>query len=316
MAELTANFDLGTNGQEITTSDPGDASPWDVVNKNDSISYDESPAIGVNSAHFLTTGGGGTAHLRWESSFGTQTEYYGRVCVYREAFPAIAYLAANVYQRTGGTGTSWQWGITSTGKIEVYNQAAGLIATSTATIPLDAWWRVEYYANHSTDTLEVRYYTDAMSETLTETVCSGGSKSIAADAESFDIGIQALTESTWMDAVVTKATDWPGPPLALAGPRRFAGPLRLGTSPTTLLTSTGRSLIEMIHLSNPSGSPVDFTLSIGDDAAGTRIYDGYSIPADTERKLRQLFVLENGETVQAFAGTDAVLDISVDGRVL
>jgi hypothetical protein len=103
---------------------------------------------------------------------------------------------------------------------------------------------------------------------------------------------------------------------SLTGPTRFAGPVKLGTSAATLFTSSGRSLIEEVHVQNPSGSPVDLTVSIGADAAGTRIFDGLSIAADSEKKFRFVLPLENGEIMQAFAGTNNVLDITVDGQRL
>lgn len=101
-----------------------------------------------------------------------------------------------------------------------------------------------------------------------------------------------------------------------AGPKRFAGPLKLTNTAATLFTSSGRSLIEEIHVQNPSASPVDLTLSVGTDAAGTRIMDGLAIAADSEKKFRFVLPLENGEIMQGFASTTAVLDITIDGRVL
>ena len=47
---LTANFNLGVDGVEIQTTDPGDVSPWDVIRRNDSITYDSTHALGALSA--------------------------------------------------------------------------------------------------------------------------------------------------------------------------------------------------------------------------------------------------------------------------
>ena len=104
----------------------------------------------------------------------------------------------------------------------------------------------------------------------------------------------------------------PGTP----GPARFAGPTVLGTGAATLFTSSGDSLVEMVHVSNPTGSPVDLTMSLGADAAGTRFIDGLAIPADSERKFRFYLPLADSEIVQAFAGTGSALVVTVDGQQL
>src|SRR5512144_380492 len=97
---------------------------------------------------------------------------------------------------------------------------------------------------------------------------------------------------------------------------RLAGSLTLGTSAATLFTSCGRSIIQEIHVSNPSGAPVDLTVSVGADAAAGRLFDGLAIMADSERSFRFMLPLENGEVMEAFAGTDAVLNITVDAHTV
>jgi len=210
MAVLTADFELGTNGAEIATSDPGNASAWDALNKNASITYDTTHALGTQSAHFHTTGAEGTAHLQWTTSFGTQTEYYGRCCMYRTANPA-ATVEHGRHIRTGGTGTSWTLFITSAGKIRLLDQAGGTLATSTASIPLNSWFRLEWHINNSTGFIEVLFYDDATSTSLTETVMSASGQSIGADTTTSDFGIQGLNEDVWMDGLVDNAASYPGP---------------------------------------------------------------------------------------------------------
>jgi hypothetical protein len=64
-------------------------------------------------------------------------------------------------------------------------------------------------------------------------------------------------------------------------PKRIVGPALVATGPTTVYTvpALTKAVIRHIHVSNPSGSPVTLTLSIGADAAGTRLMSTYSIPA-------------------------------------
>lgn len=100
-------------------------------------------------------------------------------------------------------------------------------------------------------------------------------------------------------------------------PTRLAGPALLTNAAATKYTApAGGALLRAIHLSNPTGSPVDFTLSIGADAAGTRLYDGYPIGVDQAVTLWCYHALTNGEIIQAFAGTNNVMTLTLDGDVI
>jgi len=102
-------------------------------------------------------------------------------------------------------------------------------------------------------------------------------------------------------------------------PVRSYGPAQIATGPTTVITvPAGEKLhLKNLHLSNPSASPVTFTLSIGADAAGTRLWSSYSIPAagagvtDSVRRIPMNEVMEAGEILTLSAGTNNVLVITI-----
>jgi hypothetical protein len=96
---------------------------------------------------------------------------------------------------------------------------------------------------------------------------------------------------------------------------RLFGPAQLGSSPSDLYTvPTGtRAELRQISVSNPTGSTVDFTLSIGADGTATRLYDDYPIAADSSDNFKAADVLEAGEKIQAYAGTGAALVLTVGG---
>lgn len=99
-------------------------------------------------------------------------------------------------------------------------------------------------------------------------------------------------------------------------PKRFAGPAQVSSAAATKYTvPAGRiATIRHIHVSNPTSSAVTFTMSIGADAAGTRIFDAYSIPANSVLDHFGVYVLSAAELFQAFAGTNNVLTLTVDGE--
>lgn len=105
-------------------------------------------------------------------------------------------------------------------------------------------------------------------------------------------------------------------------PKRLSGPVAIATGPATKYTTPAatRTVIRHIHIQNPSGAAVTATVSIGADAAGTRILDGYSIPAAAAGVTTNVidlwgpYTLEATETIQAASGANNVLVMTIDGE--
>jgi len=106
--------------------------------------------------------------------------------------------------------------------------------------------------------------------------------------------------------------------------KRLYGPAQIATGPATVYTvpALTKTIIRHIHLQNPSASPITFTLSVGSDAAGTRLYDAYSIPAaaagvtDSVRDIGLYLIVDAAEIVQLAAGTNNILVITINGDEL
>ncbi len=98
-------------------------------------------------------------------------------------------------------------------------------------------------------------------------------------------------------------------------PKRLAGPAQVSNAAATKYTvpSTTKTIIRHIHVQNPSGGAVTFTMSIGADAAGTRIFDAFSIAGGAILDLWVYFILEAAEIVQAFSGSNNILTLTLDG---
>jgi len=97
--------------------------------------------------------------------------------------------------------------------------------------------------------------------------------------------------------------------------KRMAGPAQVSNAAATKYTvgANRRGIIRHIHVQNPSASAVTFTASIGADAAGTRIFDAFSIGANAVLDHFCYYVLEAAEIFQAFAGTNNILTLTIDG---
>lgn len=104
-------------------------------------------------------------------------------------------------------------------------------------------------------------------------------------------------------------------------PKRLAGPLLVTNSVTTRYTvpASTKTVIRHLHVQNNSGSAATLTVSIGADAAGTRILDAFSIPAAAAGVTGSVvdfygyWVMETTEILQTNAGTTNVLNLTVNG---
>lgn len=97
--------------------------------------------------------------------------------------------------------------------------------------------------------------------------------------------------------------------------KRFSGPALLTNAAATKYTvPAGRiAVIRQIHVSNPTANSVNFTMSIGADAAGTRIYDVFPVAAGAVLDVGCYYPLAAAELVQAFASTTNVLTLTLNG---
>jgi hypothetical protein len=96
--------------------------------------------------------------------------------------------------------------------------------------------------------------------------------------------------------------------------KRLAGPAALTTSAATKYTAPAltTTVIRRGRVSNPSGGALTFTMSIGADATGTRLYDAVSVPAGGGLDIFGPFTVAAGEIVQAL-GSGTALVLELDG---
>lgn len=98
--------------------------------------------------------------------------------------------------------------------------------------------------------------------------------------------------------------------------KRLAGPLLVTNSAVTRYTvpALTKTVIRKMHIQNNSGSSATLTISIGADAAGTRILDAYPVAANSQFDLWGPYVMDAAEILQTNAGTTNVMTITIDGE--
>jgi hypothetical protein len=97
--------------------------------------------------------------------------------------------------------------------------------------------------------------------------------------------------------------------------KRLAGPAQLANAAATIYTTPAATTttIRDIELDNPSGLPITVTISIGADAAGTRVFSPFSVGPATHYQWTGTIVLAATEIVQAYASTAATVVITMSG---
>jgi hypothetical protein len=100
--------------------------------------------------------------------------------------------------------------------------------------------------------------------------------------------------------------------------KRLAGPAQVSNAAATKYTAPASTtaVIRQVHIQNPSAAAVTFTMSIGADAAATRVFDAFSIPAASTYDWYGYVVVAAAEIVQAFAGTNNILTLTIFGDEL
>lgn len=97
--------------------------------------------------------------------------------------------------------------------------------------------------------------------------------------------------------------------------KRLTGPTSLGNSAATVYTCPGTTTAQVvdIHVANTTGSDATLTLSVGADAAGTRLYSAQTVPAHGSIQRTGLVVLAATEIIQAYSGTASALTLTISG---
>lgn len=100
----------------------------------------------------------------------------------------------------------------------------------------------------------------------------------------------------------------------LKKPKRVHGPAALSNAATTKYTvpAATRAIVKHVHVSNTSAGAVNFTLSVGADAAATRLFDAYPIAASTAFDWYPYLVLDAAEIIQALGSISNQLTLTID----
>lgn len=122
MTQTTADFELGTNGNDILTSDPGSATAWDARNLpgGGSFKYDNTHVYGAMAAKVITPANGAECNMEWSTALGGPTDHYGRLYLWMDALPTGDDL-----RLLSGAGVCWLFTIRTSGVVRALDAGGG-----------------------------------------------------------------------------------------------------------------------------------------------------------------------------------------------
>ena len=97
--------------------------------------------------------------------------------------------------------------------------------------------------------------------------------------------------------------------------KRLSGPTALTTSAATQYTVPGstKAILRSIHVANESATERTFTLSIGTDGAGKRLFKDVPVAAGDSFDWSGFIVLDAAEVIQALASANTALTLTISG---
>ncbi len=274
MAQATADFEAGTLAATIATTDTGSANAWNAVfvpSGGGGLTYDNTHvAHGSKAAKIVTGNPGSTGTLEWSSgTLGTiSPHFFGRIYLWTSANP-LTNVVTLVHVRSGSNSRG-RVKINLTGKIELTDATNVVQQTSTTSIGLSQWIRVEFHYTMSLTVgqIEVLLFNTADSTTPTETITTAATLNLAgvgANDCQFSWGTN-LNQTAWFDDIVAGAVAYPGPSVGA------------GFTNTVPPTVTGNLLIGSTVTANagtwtPTPGSYSYYWHRADDAVGTNLQE-------------------------------------------
>lgn len=219
MAEYTADFELGVNGNAVTAANPGSANAWNTVNVAGTTAwtYSNTQKYGTLSAKLVLDATPNIGYLEWSPATlgaGTLTTVYGRMYMF---LPSGHDQLLLLYRGLNNAGTRcFETYLDTTNKILVRDQGGTTRATSTASVSLNQWVRIEYKVVNSVGAgqHEVKLFNNADSAVATETMTGAGAFSTLSDTSYIRMGCVASGKASatyYFDNLLLNDTGYPGP---------------------------------------------------------------------------------------------------------
>jgi hypothetical protein len=260
---ITNSAEGGPTGSTASAANSGGPSgtAWDTVfiGTSGAITYDGAhPAHGTTSYKVSTGGSAVAVYGQWGPALtgvGTAPQVWFRSYLYFAANPVANVRVAAVLNSNTQCAAVY---VTTTGAVQVANSANTAVITTTNTIPLNAWCRIEGFVIGSSTAgqVEIKLYKVKDSPTATETVTSTAAQNTLSAINQIrfgSIGTTANVVSFWMDDLGASTSGYLGPVVGCPPPLRQPARARI---PKTWAKGRAGSGNKGAPVRNPVAGPV------------------------------------------------------------
>jgi hypothetical protein len=238
MTKLINNAEGGSNTTTVTTANSGGSSgsAFDVVTigSGAALTFDNAHAAhGALSYKFVASSSGSVVSAWTTSLTGSSvTQVWFRTYVYITANPVIALKLVEAMSSTTQRASV---SVGTTGKITLQNAAGTTLLTSTTTVPLNQWFRIEgfFIGSATVGQIECKIFTTSANavspdETLTTTAVQNNGGTI--NRLQFGNPTSGVSYTHWMDEVGASDTAYLGPVKTVTGTIKLKKMVVSGTS--------------------------------------------------------------------------------------
>lgn len=226
MTLLQNNAEGGTSGTTVTTGNSGGVSgnAFDAVNigTGAAVTFDNTHAAHGGLSYNVSVGAtSANANLQWSTSMGAQTTIWFRAYYYLTANFSVAH---RIFECTTSGTLVGSVELSTTGKIIMQNTAAAAVLTSTNSVPLNQWFRVEGFITGSATVGQLSFslYSTQDSQLALESQTSTATQNTTGSPDTYLFGIIGTTSTGpyWIDEPAISNTGLIGP--TNTGPEQIA----------------------------------------------------------------------------------------------
>lgn len=222
MTSIAWNAEGGSDGTATSTANSGGASgtAWDTCQRgtNATNEYDSATAgVGALSVLVATGVTSTTAYNRWNGALTALwasglTTHYGRFYIRVAALPGVDRTIVEFLDTTAATNRA-NIRLRTDGTIRLRNAASGTVATTTATVSVDTWYRLEYRIDGTTTgAYELHLYAGSSTTPIEDIV--GGTANFGGSVGAVSYGYvsnAASLANLWFDGIQINDVGLPGP---------------------------------------------------------------------------------------------------------
>jgi hypothetical protein len=187
--------------------------PFDtvVVGGGASRTYDSTHTRGTGLSAKHVVGSRQNAYYEWNSSFGQQTRWYGRVYLWFDALPSGN---PRIVRALGGSGLDFAIDLMPNGHLKIKDARNYTLVTTSQGIVTGGWVRLEWMADQRSGVVELRLFNSPNSLTPTEVIVTASGSAIGTSTDRVQLGrsgTQAPTSVFWSDDPSLSRVGFVGP---------------------------------------------------------------------------------------------------------